>query len=94
MENAIINKNIFKKYGVAIVIVVFVCLKLALGEWSLYDVFEIFTTGLIALALYFSFSYVFVKVLHVDKTEPIPWYASPILWVGVPCVVVILVMLL
>lgn len=35
-----------------------------------------------------------VRVLHADREAPIPWYASPIVWLGVPVFAIIIYALL
>jgi hypothetical protein len=47
----------------------------------------------LAIALAVGALYVgLVTKLNADKQEPVPWYASPVVWLGLPTLVVILYM--
>lgn len=35
-----------------------------------------------------------VKTLRADKQEPLPWYASPVVWLGLPIAIVTLYILI
>ena len=40
----------------------------------------------------FVFWFVGIKILHLDATGPVPWYASPVLWLSPVFVITLVIM--
>lgn len=78
-------KPYLEKYGAVIAIAAFVLLKLFLGEWGIEQIAVTLAALLVLTAIHALAIYVF----KFNKSGPIPWYGSPLIWVGIPVVVLI-----